>query len=233
MLAVDADGLFAGDPKRADRNLQLLPPPRLEALEKLAANETGESRVRAVAYHRLRAVKAKVPKGQLLGVIVEVPLEGGLDVLAVFADGRMRYLNHSGKIAVFESTPAAMTATQERLLKAAAAAIERIGPWDKPRLPPPKPGNARLSFLVSDGLVFRGGTARGDQQGSDRRARLEYGDRASARHRQREHKDALTPSRGGQLGRLRFSGRPPPRRAAGRRSDASRRTTRTAAAAGT
>ena len=137
-----------------DLAVLLAKPPRLEALEKVAANETGESRVRAVAYHRLRAVKAKVPKGQLLGVIVEVPLEGGLDVLAVFADGRMRYLNHSGKIAVFESTPAAMTATQERFLKAAAAAIERIGPWDKPRLPPPKPGNARLSFLVSDGLYF-------------------------------------------------------------------------------
>jgi hypothetical protein len=137
-----------------DLAVLLSKPPQLAALEKLAADETGESRVRAVAYLRLRGAKAKVPKGQLLGVIVEVPVDGGLDVLAVFADGRMRYLNHSKKIAVFEDTPAAMAATQQKLLAAAAAAIQRIGPWDKPRRPPPKPGNVRLSFLVSDGLYF-------------------------------------------------------------------------------
>jgi len=32
--------------------------------------------------------------------------------------------------------------------------IMRIGPWDKKRLPPPKKGDVRLTFLVSDGLYF-------------------------------------------------------------------------------
>ena len=66
----------------------------------------------------------------------------------------MRYINQSGKIAIYESAPAGMESKQEALLRASAAAIKRIGPWDKPRLPPPKRGSVRMSFLVSDGLYF-------------------------------------------------------------------------------
>jgi hypothetical protein len=40
------------------------------------------------------------------------------------------------------------------LLAASQAVVDRIGPWDKPRLPAPKAGNVRLTFLVSDGLYF-------------------------------------------------------------------------------
>ena len=32
--------------------------------------------------------------------------------------------------------------------------VQQIGPWDQPRLAPPTAGNARLTFLVSDGLYF-------------------------------------------------------------------------------
>ena len=32
--------------------------------------------------------------------------------------------------------------------------VNKIGPWDKQRLPPPKAGNVRMTFLVSDGLYF-------------------------------------------------------------------------------
>jgi len=128
--------------------------PRIEDLRELAEDDTAESRLRAAAFHRLRAAKVDVPRGLLLGVIVEVPLDDGLDVLAAFADGRMRYINQSGKLAVFESTPAAMAVKQAALLDASAAAIRRIGPWPKPRLPPPRRGSVRLSFLVSDGLYF-------------------------------------------------------------------------------
>jgi hypothetical protein len=35
--------------------------------------------------------------------------------------------------------------------------VERIGPWDKPRRPPPPKGSVRMTFLVSDGLYFGGG----------------------------------------------------------------------------
>jgi hypothetical protein len=128
--------------------------PAIAELQKIAADEAAESRLRLVAYHRLRAAKAVVPKGQLLGVVVEVPLDKGLDVLGVFADGRMRYINHAGKLAVFEALPAGMKDKHAAVLKASQAAIKRIGPWDDARVAPPPRGSVRLSFLVSDGLYF-------------------------------------------------------------------------------
>ncbi len=128
--------------------------PRAEELERIARDERAESRVRILAFNRLRSMGVKVPAGQLLGVVVEVPLEQGLDTLAVFSDGRIRYINHSGKVAAFEVTPASMERDRKNLMAASAKAITRIGPWDQPRRPPPVPGHVRLTFLVSDGLYF-------------------------------------------------------------------------------
>jgi hypothetical protein len=43
----------------------------------LAENIEEESRVRILAYNWLRENKSTITKGILLGVIIEVPLEGG------------------------------------------------------------------------------------------------------------------------------------------------------------
>jgi hypothetical protein len=40
------------------------------------------------------------------------------------------------------------------LFSAAYTLVEQIGPWEGERRPPPTAGNARLTFLVSDGLYF-------------------------------------------------------------------------------
>lgn len=125
-----------------------------EALERIADSDAEESRVRLLAYNRLRGKHARVTPGILLGVVVEVPVAGGLDVLAVFKDGRIRYVNHSGRLAVIETPPDQMAIKGDRVMRAGEAAIGRIGPWDKARLPPPQNGRARLTFLVSDGLYF-------------------------------------------------------------------------------
>jgi hypothetical protein len=43
----------------------------------------------------------------------------------------------------------------QRVFAAARVIVDRIGPWDKSRLPPPdRTGTVRLTFLVSDGLYF-------------------------------------------------------------------------------
>jgi hypothetical protein len=132
----------------------LAPSPARADLEKIASDEKAESRVRVLAYNRLRAMKAPVPARRLLGVIVEVPLEGGLDTLAAFADGRIRYINQSGKMSIMESLPPGMADDHKQLMAAAGVVVQKIGPWDKARLPPPKAGNVRLTFLASDGLYF-------------------------------------------------------------------------------
>jgi hypothetical protein len=128
--------------------------PDVGEIRKIAENNDEESRIRVLAYNWLRERKHAVPARQLLGVIVEVPLEGGLDVIAAYPDGRVRYINQTGKLAVFEGGPPEVEAKAKALVASALPAVNRIGPWDKKRLPPPTKGNVRMTFLVSDGLYF-------------------------------------------------------------------------------
>lgn len=124
------------------------------ALRQIADDQTLEGRVRALAYHRLRTAGESVPEKILLGVIVEVPLEKGLDVLAAFTGGSVRYLNQSGRVGIFEGQGNPVEALATELLAVSQPVVDQIGPWDKQRPPPPKVGNLRISFLVSDGLYF-------------------------------------------------------------------------------
>jgi hypothetical protein len=128
--------------------------PDLSALRSISSDEANEGRIRALAFNRLRAAGQTVPEKKLLGVIVEVPFEKGLDVLAAFSEGGVRYLNQSGKIAIFEGQGNPVEGLAKELVSVSQPLVDRIGPWDKKRLPPPKPGNIRLTFLVSDGLYF-------------------------------------------------------------------------------
>lgn len=129
-------------------------PPQVAALEKLAGDPTQEGRIRYLAFSRLRALGQAVPTGILLGVIAEVPLPKGLDALAAYSEGGVRYINQTGKIAVLEGV-AGIQPLVQRVFAASRVVVDRIGPWDKNRLAPPdRVGTVRLTFLVSDGLYF-------------------------------------------------------------------------------
>ena len=71
----------------------------------IAVDPDIESRVRMLAFNRLRAMGLPTPAKQLLGTIIEFPQRGGLDTLAAFADGRVRYINQTGHPAIFECAP--------------------------------------------------------------------------------------------------------------------------------
>jgi hypothetical protein len=130
-----------------------------ETLERLGNDLDTESRARVLAFNRLRAMKLSVPQKRLLGTIIEFPQEAGLDVLAAFPDTRLRYINQSEKMIIIEPPPpAAIAEKSEELLRASQLIVNRIGPWDKPRLPPPTGDRVRMSFLVSDGLYFGEGS---------------------------------------------------------------------------
>lgn len=125
----------------------------LEALMALAADVSQEGRARYLATQLLRSAgKSVVPK-QLFGVIVEMPLEGGLDTLAAYSDGSVRYINHTGKMTLAEAG-SGLDGHVRELFAVSRPVVNAIGPWAKPRRPPPVLGNVRLSFLVSDGLCF-------------------------------------------------------------------------------
>jgi hypothetical protein len=123
-------------------------------LQDIVANNKFESRVKLLAYHKLRTIGQAIDQKILLGVVVEVGLDGGLDVLASFKDGTARYINKTGKIIVWETSDQSSLSLINDLFNNSNNIITKIGPWDKPRRPSPKKDMVRITFLVSDGLYF-------------------------------------------------------------------------------
>jgi hypothetical protein len=124
-------------------------------LQKIIDDKNADTRTKILAYNRQLAAGHKPVKKELLGVIVEVGLDNGLDVLASFQDGTARYINQTGRVLIWETTDDAVANKITRDLFADGQSIvNKIGAWDKPRRPHPAKGNVRLTFLVSDGLYF-------------------------------------------------------------------------------
>jgi hypothetical protein len=156
LLFCDDPSLFKPKPgeKPVDVQTTLFSEPvDIPALQALANDAASEGRHRYLAYARLRALKHEVTPKVLLGVIVEYPLNGGLDTIAAFSDGGVRYINYTGKMAVFEGTKE-LDPFVKSLFAASAPAVAHHGPWEAPRKPPPGAGDVRITFLVSDGLYF-------------------------------------------------------------------------------
>lgn len=128
-------------------------PADLTALRALADDDLQEGRVRYLAYSKLRKLGEPVSAKRLLGVIVEVPLPGGLDVLAAYSDGGVRYINQTGKLAFYERVES-LNPLVQRLFSASSPVVAKIGSTDKSRRPPPRGESVRITFLVSDGLYF-------------------------------------------------------------------------------
>lgn len=128
--------------------------PDAGALQKLAEDTEAESRTRLLAYAMLMNRGVKPQRRELLGVVIEAGLEGGLDVLAAYDDGTARYINQSGAMVIWETPTSASNVLLDRLLAESEVVVGKIGPWDKPRLSQPPNGDIRLNFLVSDGLYF-------------------------------------------------------------------------------
>jgi hypothetical protein len=132
--------------------------PSDETLQQIVNDNGAEARARAIAAGLLRKRGKPDQHGRVFGVIVEVGMQEGLDVLAAYSDGTARYLNYSEKLIIWEMRTPRSDELIGDLFMAAHDLIKHIGAWDGERLPPPMLGNARMSFLVSDGLFFGEGT---------------------------------------------------------------------------
>jgi hypothetical protein len=126
----------------------------VDDLQKIIDDGSAETRARILAYQRLTDNGYTAGKKELLGVIIEVGLEKGLDVLAAYKDGSARYINQSGKIIIWEPGSATAELLIDTLFEKSKHVVSNIGVWEKDRLPAPGADNVRLSFLVSDGLYF-------------------------------------------------------------------------------
>jgi hypothetical protein len=124
--------------------------------EVLAAPDL-ESRHYLQAWHFLREAGEQPPDDEakeVLGVVVEVALRQGLDVVAVYADRSVRYFNHAGGGVILEHAEGSLAERVDALLAAARDVVAAIGPWEGERPGPPQRGHARLSFLTPSGLHF-------------------------------------------------------------------------------
>lgn len=124
-----------------------------DALRQLMADEGQPSRMRLLAAQQLRNRGLEV-EHKLLGVVVELGLEGGLDVLAAYDDGTARYFNYTGKVLIWESPSPESSAIIGRLFAESQRIVSQIGLWRKPRRIFPEKGILRISFLGTDGLYF-------------------------------------------------------------------------------
>jgi hypothetical protein len=109
------------------------------------------------AWHFLRAHGHPAPPEvakQVLGVVVEVAMPEGLDLLAAYKDHSARYYNFSGAAVIWDHPDSSLDSAIDQLLNAGAETVLRIGPWGEERPGPPPPEQARLSFLTPSGLHF-------------------------------------------------------------------------------
>jgi hypothetical protein len=116
-----------------------------------------ESRQYLQAWQFLRDAGVLPPKEtakEVLGVVVEVGMDRGLDLVAAYPDHHARYYNFSGAGVVSERPNDALDKTIDDLMQAAATTAKAIGPWEKERPTPPPKGQARINILTPSGLHF-------------------------------------------------------------------------------
>lgn len=157
MLFCDMPECFGpeeGREKAYPWNILLSPNPSMNELLQVTEDAASETRIKLLAYNLLANAGYPVQKKELLGVIIEVGLDDGLDVLAAYEDGTARYINQSEKIVIWESPDVHSQELIDNLFDSGLHIVQRIGPWNKERLAQPAAGEVRLSFLVSDGLYF-------------------------------------------------------------------------------
>ena len=89
------------------------------------------------------------------GIVIEVGMEDGLDLLAAYEDRSARYWNFSGAGVVWEPADnARINAAIAEVLGLAQTVIRQIGPWMQPRRAAPERGVVRLNILAPAGLHF-------------------------------------------------------------------------------
>jgi hypothetical protein len=124
-------------------------------LQQLIETPHLESRHYLQAHHFMRQLGFRMnqPK-KLLGVVIEVALPEGLDLLAAYSDYTARYYNYSGAGIVWEHPNTTIDKEITQVLEAGQQIMNRIGPWEGQRPEAPKTGHARINLLTSEGLHF-------------------------------------------------------------------------------
>jgi hypothetical protein len=136
-------------------------PGAIAALKKILQMKGLEARIYLQAWHSLRALGQMPTQSrarEIQGIIVEVALERGLDIIAAFVDGSVRYFNYSGAAVVWDEKDEEIDRIVTELLTAGQGIVDISEPWDGPRPEAPSVGMVRLNLLTFGGLHFGQGT---------------------------------------------------------------------------
>ncbi len=128
-----------------------------------------ESRLSLQAWQFLRdlGVNPSQEDGKVLfGVVVEVGMPKGPDLVAAYSDHTARYYNFSGAGVIWERPNDLIDGAIDDLLGVGKTIVEMVGVWKENRPAPPPSGYARVNFLTPGGLRF--GQGRLDVLGNDR-----------------------------------------------------------------
>lgn len=114
-----------------------------------------ESRQVLQAWHHLRS-QGIVPDAsiadEVLGVVAEVALDGGHDVLAAYADGGVRFLHHLGGGTVIEPpAPTAVAVAATGWLAEAQEVVAQMDRWAGTGAEPAAAGDSRFVVLTRGG----------------------------------------------------------------------------------
>jgi hypothetical protein len=126
-------------------------------LQKVAASPELESRHYLEAWSVLRQLEVSPPPElatRVYGVVIEVSLDAGTDLLAAYADRSARYINHSGAAVIWNAPDPRFDAHIHSLLDVAAKIAQVTGTWDQPRRGAPPIDHARINVLTPGGLHF-------------------------------------------------------------------------------
>jgi hypothetical protein len=126
-----------------------------DAVHKIVEMPDVETRVYLQAWHTLRELGEEPPAEkakEVLGVVVEVGMPKGLDLVAAYRDHRARYFNYSGAGALWERRDNSLDSLIDELLQAGTLVAQAIGPWKQAKPPEPKHGIARINLLTPSGI---------------------------------------------------------------------------------
>lgn len=123
----------------------------------IAAMPNLESRHYAQAWHFLRSHGVQPPEEiakTLLGIVVEVGINNGVDLLAAYPDRTACYIHFSGRSATCDPPDPSLDPFIDALLSAAQPILQAISPWPNARPAPPSTGFVRINLLSPAGLHF-------------------------------------------------------------------------------
>ena len=123
----------------------------------VASSPNLEARHRLQAWLFLRSIGVQPDESiaaDVWGVVAEVAVDDGHDLLAAYDVGGVRYLNHAGGVVVVEQCGVEAQAALDRWLAAAGQLAVHIGVWTEPERPSLGAGESRMTMLTPAGPRF-------------------------------------------------------------------------------